>query len=80
MTWTRTPPKTPGRCRFLPAPGIDREPFEVELVEDTINGGVVVRDRHGLCVRIENAYQNCEWDQSDERTSEAAHPAPPPET
>ena len=50
MTWTRTPPTEPGRyrCRFLPAPGIDREPFEVELVEDTINGGVVARDEHGL--------------------------------
>ena len=33
MTWTRTPPTKPGRyrCRFLPADGIDREPFEVNL-------------------------------------------------
>ena len=63
MTWTRTHPTAPGRyrCRFLPEPGIDREPFEVELVEDTINGGVVAKDRHGLCSRLEVPYANVEW-------------------
>ncbi len=66
MTWTRTPPSKPGtyRCRFLPADGVDREPFEVELVGDTINGGVVAKDKHGLCVRLEKAYQDCEWEES----------------
>ena len=36
-------------------------PFEVELVEDTINGGVVARDRQGMCHRLEAAYRECEW-------------------
>ena len=64
MTWTRTPPTKPGRyrCRFLPAEGVDRDPFEVELVEDTFNGGVIVRQPDGLCMTLE-AYTQCEWAQ-----------------
>ena len=61
---TRTPPTKPGRyrCRFLPADGVDRDPFEVELLEDTINGGLVAKDRYGICVRLEKVYQSCEWE------------------
>ena len=36
--------------------------FEVELLEDTINGGVVAKDRHGMCVRLDVAYGNVEWE------------------
>lgn len=38
--WSRAPPPIPGRygCRFLPAPGIDRTPFAVELVENPLPG------------------------------------------
>ena len=41
MRWTRTPPSKPGRylCRFLESTGVGIEPFEIEVVEDTINGG-----------------------------------------
>jgi len=47
-------PNRPGRwlCRFLPSPGIDTPPFEVEVVEDTFNGGLCVRGRWGMCFRI----------------------------
>ena len=64
MTWTRTPPSNPGvyHCRFLPVPGIDTEPFDVELVEDHFNGGVIVRRSDGMCLTLK-AYSLCEWAQ-----------------
>jgi hypothetical protein len=45
---------------LLPAPGIDRKLFEVELVEDTINGGVVILRRDGMCVGLRE-YRECAW-------------------
>ena len=40
------------------------EPFEVELVEDTIHGGLAFRDRNGVCHRLTGPNRpRCEWAQ-----------------
>ena len=64
MRWTRTPPSKPGRylCRFLESTGVGIEPFEIEVVEDTINGGIAFLDRQGICHTLTGAdAPRCEW-------------------
>ena len=60
-SWTHDPPNVPGpyRCRFLDA---DPEPFEVDAVLDTFNGGVAVKGKRsrGICLLL-SAYERCEW-------------------
>lgn len=48
-----------------PAPGIDPEPFEVDVLEDPLNGGLCVRDRWGLCHRLSPAHKAVEWAPSE---------------
>lgn len=65
--WTHTPPTAPGRyrCRFLAAPGIDRTPFVVELVENPFPGEPLIARRGVMCVSLRE-YAQCEWSASAE--------------
>ena len=59
--WTRDPPAVPGRyrCRFIDG---DPKAFDVEVVEDTFNGGVAVKGKRsrGICLPLAG-YERCEW-------------------
>lgn len=74
--WSMTPPAETGRyrCRFLAAPGIDRTPFVVELVENPFPGEPLVARRGDMCVSLRE-YAECEWggpvDASDAPTGRA---------